>query len=166
MSQIWDKPEVIRASGGRLYHGSLRYMDDQIARLVAFVQERGLWENTILVFTTDHGEMLGDHGLFTKGVKHYDMGIRCPLIVAGGPVTQPVQAGQRSRPVHDRLTCTLDFYPTFCDWAGVHEEARPPLEGKSFAGLLRGSKERRRLARGVGGHRLRSKAWSPTMAGG
>jgi len=126
--QIKDQPEVLR-QWRAFYHGSLRYMDDQIARLVDFLHANDLWQTTILVFTTDHGEMLGDHGLVTKGVKHYDKGIRCPLIVAGGPV-----AAQTST----RLTCTLDFYPTFCDWADVPRRDRPPLEGKSFAGLCAG----------------------------
>jgi arylsulfatase A-like enzyme len=133
--EIWTKPDVLR-QWRALYHGSLRYMDDQIARLVDHLHASGLWENTVLVFTTDHGEMLGDHGLYTKGVKHYDKGIRCPLIVAGGPVSASING-----PATDRLTCTLDFYPTFCDWAGVAPEDRPPLEGKSFAGLCHAAEE-------------------------
>jgi arylsulfatase len=111
-----------------LYHGSVRFIDDQIARIVALLEELGLWDNTILVFTTDHGDMIGDHGLISKGVKHYDMGIRCPLIVAGAGV---------ERGARDRLTSSLDFLPTFCDWAAV--EARPPLEGRSFAAACSGS---------------------------
>ena len=106
-----------------LYHGSIRFIDDQIGRITAFLEERGLAENTILVFTTDHGDMMGDHGLITKGVKHFDKGIRCPLIVRGGPV----EGGRAT----DRLTSSLDFFPTVCDWAGIDE--RPPVEGRSFA---------------------------------
>jgi len=115
-----------------LYHGSIRLMDDQIARIVAFLRERGLWENTILVFTTDHGDMMLDHGLITKGVKPYDTGIRCPLIVVGGGV-QPV--------VSERLTCGLDFFPTFLEWAGVPPVLTPPHEGRSFAGTCRGEQD-------------------------
>jgi len=119
-----DRPDVI-ATLRALFAGSVRYIDDQIARLVGFLADRGLTENTIVVFTTDHGEMLGDHGLITKGVKHYDMGVRNPLIVAG--------TGAQGR-LDDRLVCGLDFFPTFCDWAGIPPEQRPPLEGRSFAG--------------------------------
>ncbi len=115
------------------YHGSIRLMDDQIARLVRFLVERGLWDNTILVFTTDHGDMMLDHGLITKGRKHYDSGIRCPLIVAGGGI----------RPgATERLTCALDFMPTFLEWAGAPVELTPPLEGRSFAGVCGGEEER------------------------
>lgn len=105
-----------------LYHGSLRFIDDQIQRMVAFLEEKGQMEDTIIVFTSDHGEMLGDHGLITKGVKHYDSGIRCPLIVKGAELAPGI---------NDRLTCSLDFFPTLCDWAGI--DARPPLEGRSFS---------------------------------
>jgi arylsulfatase A-like enzyme len=105
-----------------LYHGSIRFIDDQIGRLVEFLKENSLIENTIIIFTTDHGDMMGDHGLITKGVKHYDAGIRCPLIVSGAGITPGVV---------DRLVCSLDFFPTLCDWAGA--ETRPPLEGLSFA---------------------------------
>jgi len=111
-----------------LYHGSIRFIDDQIARVIAFLEEQKLVENTIVVFTTDHGDLMGDHGLMAKFV-HYDGSIRSPLLVWGAGV------GPR---VTDRLTCALDFFPTFCDWAGVDREAWPPLEGKSFAALCRG----------------------------
>ncbi len=126
--EVYDRPEVMRRLRA-LYHGSLRFIDDQIARVVTFLRDTGLWENTILVFTTDHGDMLGDHALITKGVKPYDTGIRVPLIVAGAGIANVNT---------DRLTCTLDFYPSFCDWAGVPDEARPPLEGRSFVATSAG----------------------------
>ncbi|MFC1453456.1 sulfatase [Verrucomicrobiota bacterium] len=116
------------------YHGSIRFIDDQIARIVDFVEAGNLWDDVVILFTTDHGEMLGDHELITKGVKPYDAGIRCPLIVAGGGV----QAQQNRR-----LTCTLDFFPSFCDWAGVPVEVRPHLEGRSFAPVCSGEKDPR-----------------------
>ena len=128
--RVCDRPQVVRALHA-LYHGSLSLIDDQIARLVSCLRETGLWDDTIVVFTTDHGEMLGDHGLVTKGVMHYDAGIRCPLVVAGGGVTA---AGATAR-----LTGTLDFFPTFCDWAGIPAGDRPPLEGRSFAPVCAGA---------------------------
>ena len=123
--EIADKPAAVRKLRA-LYHGSLKFIDDQIERVITHLKETGLWETTIVVFTTDHGEMLGDHGLIAKGIPHYDLGIRCPLIVAGGPVGAQVS---------DRLSCSLDLFPTFCDWARVPKDELPPLEGKSFAGF-------------------------------
>jgi arylsulfatase A-like enzyme len=127
-NEIYDKPDIVRKLRA-LYHGSLRFLDDQIARIVSFLKDNALWEETILVFTTDHGETLGDHGLITKGTKHYDTGIRCPLIIAGGSIKPAASS---------RLSCTLDFFPTFCDWANIPSQGRPPLEGKSFANICNG----------------------------
>jgi arylsulfatase A-like enzyme len=69
-----------------MYHGSLHYLDDQIGALVEGLRATGPWENTVLIFTSDHGDLLGDHGTFLKADKHYDGSTRCPLIVAGGGV--------------------------------------------------------------------------------
>ena len=110
-----------------LYHGSIRYIDDQIARIVKLLKEKGIWENTVIIFTTDHGDMMLDHELITKGRMHYDTSTRCPLIVGGGAI-------QPRAHVSDRLTCTLDLCPTFCDL--LHIIDRPLYEGKSFARIV------------------------------
>ncbi len=111
-----------------LYHGSIRFMDDQINRVIDFLEQRDLVANTIVVFTTDHGDLMGDHGLMAKFV-HYDGSVRCPLIVWGGGVV----AGESAQ-----LACALDFFPSFCEFAHIDPEALPPLEGKSFAATCRG----------------------------
>jgi arylsulfatase A-like enzyme len=108
------------------YHGLLRLIDDQVARIVDHLKESGQLENTIIVFTTDHGDMMGDHGFFYKGIMHYDSCARVPLIARGSGVQEGVS---------DRLTSSLDIFPTFCEWAGVDRE--PPLEGNSFASACR-----------------------------
>ena len=119
---VADRPRVMRQLRAR-YHGSIKFIDDQLARLVRFLDEKGIADNTIVVFTTDHGDMMGDHGFITKGVMHYDSGIRCPLIVRGARTARGLLC--------HRLVSSLDFFPTFCKWAGVQQP--PPLEGKSFA---------------------------------
>jgi len=131
-NEIKDKPQLVRKMRA-LFHGSVKFIDDQIARIVSFVKDNNLWENTVIMFTTDHGEMMGDHGLIAKGTPHYDAGIRIPLIAAGAGITP-----QKT----DRLTCTLDYFPTFCDWAQVPSDNLPPLEGKSFASVCSGSNEK------------------------
>lgn len=133
--EICDDLAVIR-EWRALYHGELRFMDDQIARIDAFLSSAGIQDNTILVFATDHGEMLGDHGLIAKHAPQYDAGIRCPLIVTGGGV---------ARGVSDELVSTLDFFPTFCDWAAILEVDRPPTEGISFASTCQRRSRRARL---------------------
>jgi len=97
-----------------------------------FVTRQEIWDDTIVIFSTDHGEMMFDHALITKGVKHYDSGIRCPLIVAGGGIRATVT---------DRLTCTLDFFPTILEWAKTNSRMMPPYEGRSFAAVGSGDEE-------------------------
>jgi len=104
------------------YHGLVRLLDDQIARVVEYLKENNQLENTVIVFTTDHGDMMGDHGFLYKGIMHYDSCIRVPLVVRGPNIREGAS---------DRLTSLLDVFPTFCDWAGL--DAPVPLEGKSFA---------------------------------
>lgn len=129
-AELDHKPEVVKQLRAK-YHGSLRFVDDQIARIVQYLDENDMWENTILIFTTDHGDMMGDHGLISKGNFHYDGSIRCPLIVKGAGIGRGI--------VSERLTCAFDFFPTFCDLASV--ELRPPLEGCSFIDSLYGIDE-------------------------
>lgn len=128
--KIAHDPDAIALLRAR-YHGYLRHLDDELGRLETFLDAQDLWDDTIVVFTTDHGELLGDHALITKGVAHYDAGVRCPLIVCG--------AGIAADTVSDRLTCGLDFVPTFCAWAGLPDPW--PLEGLSFAASCRGEGE-------------------------
>jgi len=112
-----------------LYHGSIKFLDDQIGRVIADVKKKGIWDNTVIIFSTDHGDMMGDHGLISKGEHHYDTCIRCPLIVGGGNITGGVS---------DRLTTSLDFYPTFLAFAEVPKEDIPPVEGISFDNAAKG----------------------------
>jgi len=130
--EIIDKPEAIRKMRA-LYHGSLRLIDDNVKRIVDYLKQSGQLDNTLIFFITDHGDLMGDHGYIAKGVVHYDTGIRCPLIVHGPGVAAGV--------VSDRLSTSLDIYPTLCDFAGI--TTRPPLEGRSFASICHGQPETR-----------------------
>ncbi|MEM1213518.1 MAG: sulfatase-like hydrolase/transferase [Planctomycetota bacterium] len=114
------------------FHGSVKHIDTQIARLLDYLVATGEAERTVVIFTTDHGDSLGDHGLPTKGVVPYDRSIRCPLIVTG-PGIEPRTS--------DELRCTLDFFPTLLDIAGLGPNDRPTTEGRSFAPILDGGDE-------------------------
>ncbi|MCK6487976.1 MAG: sulfatase-like hydrolase/transferase [Planctomycetes bacterium] len=103
-----------------LYFGACRLIDDEIGRLLAAVRRLGLERDLLVVFTTDHGDMAGDHGLLMKGPWHYDGCVRVPLIAAGAGV----EAGR----VEDRLVSLLDLFPTFAAVAGA-DPAGLPLEG-------------------------------------
>lgn len=113
------------------YMGLIAQIDDQIGRLVAFLEERGLLEETLIVFTSDHGDYLGDHWLGEKELFH-EPSVRIPLIVV-----DPDEAADATRgTASDRLIEAIDLAPTFVDFMG----GTPPahiLEGRSLLPLLR-----------------------------
>jgi arylsulfatase A-like enzyme len=63
------------------YYASLALIDDEVGRVLAALDEQGLADNTLVIYTSDHGDSLGDHGLFVKGVHLYDEAIRVPLLM-------------------------------------------------------------------------------------
>jgi arylsulfatase A-like enzyme len=107
------------------YYGMISLVDHQVGRILAALQEEGLSDNTLVVFTSDHGELLGDHGLMLKGPMHYEGLLRVGLVVRG----PGVGAGQV---VQDPVS-TLDLAATFGDYAStsvdsaVHSTSLRPL---------------------------------------
>ncbi|MCL4544139.1 MAG: sulfatase-like hydrolase/transferase [Chloroflexi bacterium] len=112
------------------YYGNVSHMDACAGRIVAALDRLGLAERTLVVYTTDHGEMLGEQGLRGKFC-FYEGSARLPLI-ARLPGTIP--AGVRTEALVDQA----DFVPTFLDLAGIEPAPRSqPLDGASFAPVLR-----------------------------
>ncbi len=93
-----------------VYYGMVSLLDAQIGRVLRTLDETGLSDGTLVVFASDHGEYLGDHGFCGKGF-HYDSVIRTPLILRG----PGIPAGQRI----DGIASTVDLAPTLLDWASV-----------------------------------------------
>ena len=111
------------------YCGMLRLIDDQVARLVTAMEERGLLENTIVVYTADHGEFCGDYGLYRKGLALPECAIRIPMFWFGGGIAPH----EGYHPAHVSL---CDVFPTVCEAIG---EAIPHgVQGRSLWPLLRG----------------------------
>ena len=111
------------------YYAMVTLIDDEVGRILATLDELGLAGDTLVVFTSDHGEMLGDHGLLLKGPMMYEGAVRVPLILRW-PGRLP--AGAR-RP---ELVQWLDLGPTVLGAAGL-----PPLsagQGQSLLPLARG----------------------------
>ncbi len=111
----------------RHYLASVAFIDDQVGRILDALARRGLEEDTYVLFTSDHGDMLGDHGLPFKGAWHYDACIRTPLIVSG-PGAAPGECGA--------MVENLDLFPTVLEMAGV--ECAVPVEGSSLLPWVRG----------------------------
>ncbi len=103
-SHLTDEAEGRREMA--IYYGMVSFMDEQIGRILDALDESGLAENTLIVFTTDHGHFLGQHGLWYKGAFHYEDVLRVPFI-ASWPGQIP--AGQSS----EALQSLVDLAPTF-----------------------------------------------------
>ena len=110
------------------YYALVSHVDDQVGRILNTLDEEGLRDDTIVIFTSDHGEHLGDHGLVAKG-RHYDSCSRVPLVVR---FPGHVAAGT-ARP---EIIEAVDIAPTVLDWCGV--QAPPFLQGRTFRPLLDG----------------------------
>lgn len=109
------------------YYGMISLIDHNVGRILAALAETGELDNTYVLFTSDHGDLLGDHGLYLKGPTLYESLINVGLIVAGPDVPK----GQTS----DALISGLDFAATFSEIAGV----APPdhWQGQSLVPVFR-----------------------------
>jgi arylsulfatase A-like enzyme len=120
----YDDPAKIREHT-RAYRATIGDLDDALQPLWAELDTQHLWENTIVVFMSDNGWMLGEHGLTSK-VLAYEPSARVPLLIAA-PGLKPGRSC-------DRLVCNLDIAPTLLEFAGL---AVPPVyQGRSLRPLL------------------------------
>ena len=114
------------------YYAMCELIDDQVARILACLDETGQRDNTIVIFMSDHGEMLGDHGLYFKGPHFYDEAIRVPLVIHW---PQQLQRGLKV----DGLTELVDLAPTLLDLCGLPQP--PGMQGRSLRPLLTGTQD-------------------------
>ncbi|MCC7145581.1 MAG: sulfatase-like hydrolase/transferase [Phycisphaeraceae bacterium] len=95
-----------------VYYGMISFMDQQIGRILKALDDLGMTENTLVVFTTDHGHYLGQHGLIAKGPFHYEDGVKLPFLVRWpGQVAAATTCGA--------MQSLVDLMPTFLQAAGV-----------------------------------------------
>jgi arylsulfatase A-like enzyme len=126
--------EEVRREVIPVYMGLIKQIDDQLGVLFGFMRERGLLDNTLIVFTSDHGDYLGDHWLGEKDLFH-EPSVKIPLIVC-----DPSPAADAARgSVCDALVEAIDLLPTFLDCLGADiREQSHRLEGRSLVPWLRG----------------------------
>lgn len=127
----YDGPEAVTTYDGKVltpkdwkliksqYYGCVSWIDDNIGRILDFVDRK--LPNTIVVFTSDHGDMLGDHGCFSKGLYAYEQVVRVPLMFR-----VPGIAARDYR----HITQHIDVAPTVLDLLG--QEIPPGMQGKSL----------------------------------
>ena len=112
------------------YYGLVSQIDYNIGMLLAELDKLGLRENTIIVYTADHGEMMSEHGAWTKGMTGYDATVRIPMIISYG---KQFMGGRKI----DELVCSIDLLPTLLDLSGLKIPAN--IEGKSLVTLKPGT---------------------------
>lgn len=108
-----------------VYYGMITAIDHQIGRILDALETAGELKNTIIIFTSDHGEWLGDHGLLLKGPMLYDGLLRVPLVMSG----PDVPAGK----IVDAPVSTLDIRATLAQMCGLQVSAD---NGESLVGLM------------------------------
>ena len=112
------------------YYAMIEHLDWALGQLLAALEETGQRENTIVLYTSDHGELLGDHGLIFKGCRFFEGAVRVPLVVAW-------PAGFAHGLVSEALVEEVDLAPTLLEAVGL--AAPPYMQGASLAPLLRGA---------------------------
>ena len=118
-----DRMRRLRA----LYQGLVSHVDDGVGRILAELDALGLSENTLVLFTSDHGEMMGDHGLCQKNCP-YESSVRIPYLLRWPGKTEPGR-------VCTDLVSLLDVFPTLIEELGLtYPEEHGPLTGANLIG--------------------------------
>lgn len=117
----------------RVYKGLVRLLDDCVGRILDELKAQGLYEDSLIVFTTDHGEMLGSHRLFQK-MCMYEESVRTP-------VTIKFPGGWHAGLTESRPVSQIDLMPTLCDYLGI--APRSAMNGVSLLPVLDGGAPQR-----------------------
>jgi arylsulfatase len=110
----------------------IELIDHQLGRIIDVLQETGQLENTVILFTSDHGELLGDHGLMYKGCRFFESLVHVPLLISW---PERFAAGLRS----DALVELVDIPPTLLDCAGIPVPLY--MQGSSLLSILEGKSD-------------------------
>ncbi|MBZ0297375.1 MAG: sulfatase-like hydrolase/transferase [Anaerolineae bacterium] len=111
------------------YYAMIELIDDNVGRMLEALERSGQYENTIVIFMSDHGETLGDHGLVAKGCRFYEGLVRVPLIISWPGHFQ-------TNMVSDALVELTDLAPTLLDITGQPIPER--MQGRSLLPILTG----------------------------
>jgi arylsulfatase A-like enzyme len=118
-----NPPPALADKLHRLYEGEVAYLDEHLGVLFDDLRKRGLYDQTLVVLTADHGEEFHEHGGWWHGTTLYDEQIHVPLLV------KPARAGAPAR-VMEELTTSLDITPTIL--AAARLPATPTLQGHAL----------------------------------
>lgn len=122
-------PERALQLAKQAYYAQISFIDQQIGKVLAYLAKSRLLENTLIVFTSDHGEMLGDHNMFRKGPA-FEGSARIPFILK-----PPGRSKGRPLELHTPVSL-IDLLPTFLDYANL--QPMVDFDGRSLRPLLEG----------------------------
>ena len=131
MFGLVDFPEDLVRRGRAGYYGLITYLDEKIGCLLDVLEETGQRDNTLVIYTSDHGEMNGEHGMWRKS-NFYEFSARVPLQIA---LPGHLPAGRRI----DEVVSLIDLTATLTDIAGAPQVT--PMDGESLLPLMQGSAE-------------------------
>jgi choline-sulfatase len=126
LQQVTDSQVL---SARRAYYAAISYIDEQFGLILETLQEAGLDKDTVIVICSDHGEMLGERGLWYK-MNFFEGGARVPMVIRAPRAFSPRVVSQS--------VSNLDLLPTLLDLAGLEPGDAAPLDGRSLVPLARG----------------------------
>lgn len=124
----WTEAEIRHYRHG--YYASIRFLDAQLGRILDALEQSGLAEQTIIVFTSDHGFHIGEQTLWGK-TSNFELDARVPLIIAS-----PRHPGSHGKST-EALVELVDLYPTLAELANLTEDLPQNLDGVSLCPILR-----------------------------
>lgn len=125
--RVWDHmSDRNRREAMACYYGSITEVDEQYGRILQKIDEAGQSDKTIVVLTSDHGELLGAHGLYMKNISAFEEVYNVPLVMAGPGISESI--------VSDARVGSHEIGPTLLDLVGC--EGIPSTDSRTFAPLL------------------------------
>lgn len=142
---VRETTEDEQRTSRRQYCAAIEAIDDSVGEILQVLEERGQLDNTYIIFSSDHGEMLGDHGMWTKCFA-YEPSCHVPLLIAG----PGIEAGRTC----DALLSLIDINATVCDLAGLPPQEA--IDARSFRPILEGdvATHRKVVTAALGGWRM------------
>ena len=131
-----DLPDSVRRNAIRVYYALCSFLDEQIGVVLDALRETGLDQTTRVIYTSDHGDMMGEHGLFFKSTM-YEGSVGVPMILSGPGVEENVR--------NQTNVSLVDIYPTVLDCMGVPLNAYDrSLPGRSLMEYVQGVEDKER----------------------
>ncbi|WP_234364107.1 sulfatase [Lunatibacter salilacus] len=133
--KVWGMDELQQKKTIAAYMASVRFMDEQVGRLLDALERLELREETIVVFLSDHGYNLGEHDSWSK-VSLWEGSVAAPMIISVPGTAYMEKHGT----TNNAITELMDLYPTLADLGGFGDEIPSILQGESLTGILNGTR--------------------------